>query len=105
MSCDPHLGVSPVRMAGRRDAEHRGPAQLDAELDAVEKLGPDHDFSIAPLLTKAPNGRDLVIVQQKSGMAYAVDPDKGTLVWQYKTSDGSGMGGQWGIAADDRGVA
>ena len=72
-----------------------------ADSNCPEKLGPDHDFSIAPLLTKAPNGRDLVIVQQKSGMAYAVDPDKGTLVWQYKTSDGSGMGGQWGIAADD----
>jgi polyvinyl alcohol dehydrogenase (cytochrome) len=66
-----------------------------------EKLGPDHDFSMAPLLTKGPNGRDVVIVQQKSGMAYAVDPDKqGALVWQYKTSDGSGLGGQWGIAAD-----
>jgi polyvinyl alcohol dehydrogenase (cytochrome) len=66
-----------------------------------EKLGPDHDFSMAPLLTKGPNGRDVVIVLQKSGMAYAVDPDKqGTLVWQYKTSDGSGLGGQWGIASD-----
>ena len=75
-----------------------------ADSNCPEKLGPDHDFSIAPLLTKAPNGRDLVIVQQKSGMAYAVDPDKGTLVWQYKTSDGSGLGGQWGIAADDRQV-
>ena len=38
-------------------------------------------------------------------MAYAVDPDKeGALVWQYKTSDGSGLGGQWGAAADGRQV-
>jgi polyvinyl alcohol dehydrogenase (cytochrome) len=66
-----------------------------------ETLGPDHDFSISPLLTKGPNGRDVVIALQKSGMAYAVDPDKGTKVWEYKTSEGSGMGGQWGIAADD----
>jgi polyvinyl alcohol dehydrogenase (cytochrome) len=43
----------------------------------------------------------VIIALQKSGMAYAVDPDKGTLVWQYKTSEGSGMGGQWGIAADN----
>ena len=63
--------------------------------------GPDHDFSISPVLTRTAAGRDLVIVQQKSGMAYAVDPDKGTKVWEYKTSEGSGMGGQWGIAADD----
>jgi len=64
------------------------------------KLGPDHDFSMSPVLAKESNGDDVIIVQQKSGMAYALNPDKGTLVWQYKTSDGSGMGGQWGAAAD-----
>ena len=62
--------------------------------------GPDHDFSISPVLTRTAAGRDLVIVQQKSGMAYALDPDKGTKVWEYKTSGGSGLGGQWGAAAD-----
>jgi len=72
-----------------------------ADSNCPETLGPDHDFSISPLLTKGPNGRDVIIALQKSGMAYAVDPDKGTKVWEYKTSDGSGMGGQWGIAADD----
>jgi polyvinyl alcohol dehydrogenase (cytochrome) len=73
-----------------------------ADSNCPEKLGPDHDFSMSPLLTKGPNGRDVVIVLQKSGMAYALDPDKGgALVWQYKASDGSGLGGQWGIAADD----
>ena len=36
-------------------------------------------------------------------MAYAFDPDReGALVWQYKTSNGSGLGGQWGAAADDK---
>ena len=65
-----------------------------------EKLGPDHDFSMSPVLTRTSTGQDLIIVQQKSGMAYALSPDKGTLVWKYKTSDGSGMGGQWGAAVD-----
>jgi polyvinyl alcohol dehydrogenase (cytochrome) len=73
-----------------------------ADSNCPEKLGPDHDFSMSPLLTRGPNGRDVVIVLQKSGMAYALDPDKGgALVWRYKTSDGSGLGGQWGITADD----
>jgi len=72
-----------------------------ADSNCPEALGPDHDFSISPLLTKGPIGRDVVIALQKSGMAYAVDPDKGTKVWEYKTSEGSGMGGQWGIASDD----
>jgi polyvinyl alcohol dehydrogenase (cytochrome) len=69
------------------------------------QLGPDHDFSMSPVLAKRSNGSDILIVQQKSGMAYAVEPDKeGALVWQYKTSDGSGLGGQWGAATDGRQV-
>jgi polyvinyl alcohol dehydrogenase (cytochrome) len=66
-------------------------------------LGPDHDFSMSPVLARRSNGSDIVIVQQKSGMAYALDPDKqGAVLWQYRTSPGGGMGGQWGAAADDR---
>jgi polyvinyl alcohol dehydrogenase (cytochrome) len=67
-----------------------------------ETLGPDHDFSISPILVKTPAGRDLIVVQQKSGMAYAIDPDKGTKVWEYRTGAGAALGGQWGAAVDDR---
>ena len=36
-------------------------------------------------------------------MAYALDPDKdGALVWQYRIGQGSGLGGQWGAAADEQ---
>ena len=67
------------------------------------ELGPDHDFSMSPVLAKRTNGSDVIIVQQKSGMAYALDPDKqGALVWSYRTSPGGGMGGQWGAATDGR---
>ena len=46
------------------------------------KLGPDHDFSASPSLATV-NGRDLLVLPQKSGMAYALDPDKeGEMVWQ-----------------------
>ena len=75
-----------------------------ADSNCPAALGPDHDFSISPVLAKRSDGRELVIVQQKSGMAYALDPDKGTVVWQYGTSPGSGLGGQWGAAADERQV-
>jgi polyvinyl alcohol dehydrogenase (cytochrome) len=65
------------------------------------KQGPDYDFSASPLLTKSPRGRDLIVLPQKSGMAYALDPDKdGALVWQYRIGQGSGLGGQWGAATD-----
>jgi polyvinyl alcohol dehydrogenase (cytochrome) len=66
-----------------------------------EEEGPDFDFSAAPLITKTAAGRDLLVVPQKSGVLWALDPDKqGAVVWQYRYGKGSGMGGQWGAAAD-----
>ncbi len=65
-------------------------------------LGPDHDFSASASLVTA-GGRDLLVLPQKSGMAYALDPDRqGALVWQHRFSPGSGRGGQWGGAVDGR---
>jgi polyvinyl alcohol dehydrogenase (cytochrome) len=65
-----------------------------------EQGGPDLDFSQSPVLARRSSGEDILIVQQKSGMAYAIEPDDGSLVWQYRTSEGSGLGGQWGTAVD-----
>ena len=40
---------------------------------------------------------------QKSGIAWALDPDKqGAMVWQRRIGQGSGLGGQWGGAVDER---
>ena len=65
-------------------------------------MGPDYDFSASPVLATA-NGRELLVVPQKSGLMFAFDPDnEGRLVWQQKIGEGSGLGGQWGAAADDR---
>ena len=67
-----------------------------------ETLGPDHDFSASPALATV-NGRDLLITPQKSGMAFAMDPDnEGKTVWQTRIGQGSGLGGQWGAAVDDQ---
>jgi len=63
-------------------------------------LGPDHDFSASPSLATV-NGRDLLVLPQKSGVAWAIDPDKnGEVVWQRRIGQGSGLGGQWGGAVD-----
>jgi polyvinyl alcohol dehydrogenase (cytochrome) len=65
-----------------------------------ETLGPDFDFSATPLLARS-GRRDLIVLPQKSGIAYALDPDrKGELVWQRQFGNGSGLGGQWGGATD-----
>ena len=66
-----------------------------------DEEGPDFDFSASPLLTKTASGRELLVVPQKSGVLWALDPDKqGAVVWQYRYGRGSGLGGQWGAAAD-----
>ena len=72
------------------------------DVNCGAKAGPDFDFGASPILATLPNGRDLVIAGQKSGVAYALDPDrKGAQVWRYRAGGGSGLGGiQWGIAAD-----
>ena len=63
-------------------------------------LGPDYDFSASPALAHLP-GRDLLVLPQKSGMAYAMDPDQGgKVVWQYRVGKGSGLGGMWGGAIE-----
>ncbi len=66
-----------------------------------DEEGPDFDFSAAPLITTTASGRDLIVIPQKSGVIWALDPDKGgEVVWQYRYGQGSGLGGQWGAAAD-----
>jgi polyvinyl alcohol dehydrogenase (cytochrome) len=64
-------------------------------------MGPDYDFSAAPALTTV-RGRDMVVVPQKSGMMFALDPDnEGQTIWQQRIGQGSGLGGQWGGAVDE----
>ena len=47
-----------------------------------ETVGPDHDFGSPPVLARA-GSRDLIVIGQKSGMAFAMDPEKkGEIVWQ-----------------------
>jgi polyvinyl alcohol dehydrogenase (cytochrome) len=63
-------------------------------------LGPDYDFSAPPSLVRTKD-RELIVLPQKSGLAYALDPDAGgKLVWSYRFGKGSGLGGQWGGASD-----
>ena len=63
-------------------------------------LGPDFDLSAPPALVRV-GDRELLVLPQKSGVAWALDPDKdGAIVWQYRFGQGSGLGGQWGVALD-----
>jgi polyvinyl alcohol dehydrogenase (cytochrome) len=76
------------------------------DVNCGERAGPDFDFGASPLLARLPGGHELVIAGQKSGVVYALDPDKkGEQVWHYRAGGGSGLGGiEWGIAADSERV-
>lgn len=65
--------------------------------------GPDYDFGASPILFKLPNGKDILLSGQKSGIAYGMDPDSGRTLWSTRVGAGSALGGiQWGMAADDK---
>ncbi len=67
-----------------------------------DDVGPDFDFSASPVLATTASGRDLLVVPQKSGMAYALDPDdEGATVWEYRAGPGSAVGGVWGAAVGE----
>jgi polyvinyl alcohol dehydrogenase (cytochrome) len=69
-----------------------------------ETVGPDHDFGNAPILARLPDGRDAIVIGQKSGVGWAFDPDhEGAVLWQYKAGRGGALGGmEWGSAVDER---
>ena len=68
-----------------------------------DKAGPDFDIGTPAMLVARRGGRNMIIAAQKSGVAYALDPDQqGEIIWQYRAGEGSIWGGiQWGAAADD----
>jgi polyvinyl alcohol dehydrogenase (cytochrome) len=71
-----------------------------------QKPGPDFDFGQPPILVDLGGGTRALVIAQKSGMAYAVDPDQtGKILWQVRVGEGGKLGGsQWGSAADGQNV-
>lgn len=69
-------------------------------------VGPDFSIGNSPMLVDLPNGRQLLVVGQKSGHVHALDPAaEGRLVWQRRLSPGSALGGvEFGLATDGRRV-
>jgi polyvinyl alcohol dehydrogenase (cytochrome) len=68
--------------------------------------GPDYDFGSSVLIEKLPNGHEVLLAGQKSGVVYALDPDrKGAILWQTRVGKGGTNGGvQWGMASDGQKV-
>ena len=71
------------------------------EGDAVG-VGPDFDIGSSNILRRLASGKSVMVVGQKSGDVYALDPDnKGAEVWKVNLSKGTLRGGiEWGMSAD-----
>lgn len=66
--------------------------------------GDDYDFGASPILTSVPGLGDILLLAQKSGIVYALDPDQqGKLLWKNRIGHGGPLGGiEWGGAANGR---
>lgn len=66
--------------------------------------GPDLDFGMSPMLVERPDGKEILVVGQKSGTVWALDPDNdGEVLWSTQVGKGGALGGiHWGMATDGR---
>ena len=69
-----------------------------------KKHGVNQDIGVPPILKTLGGGHRIMVVGQKNGVVYGLDPDKdGKVVWQTRVSEGGPQGGLiWGSAADDK---
>lgn len=81
-----------VFQATRNDAWNVA-CEVKANTGCPKERGPDYDFGAATILTTDSMGRDTVLAGQKSGMAWALNPDTGRVLWNRRVSFGGLVGG------------
>src|SRR5258706_985430 len=58
-----------------------------------EEAGPDYDFGCSPILRTLPDGKQVILAGQKSGVIYALDPDNGgKKLCEVKGGNGGALG-------------
>jgi hypothetical protein len=77
-----------VFQAEPNDATLGGCATRARSKACPEHPGPDWDFGASPILKTLANGHDLLLAPNKSGIVFALDPDrKGAVVWKTNLSE------------------
>jgi polyvinyl alcohol dehydrogenase (cytochrome) len=73
------------------------------KVNCPDDPGPDYDFGSNPVLTNV-QSHDLLLAGQKSGVLFALDPDKdGKELWEVRLGKGNSLGGiEWGFASDGK---
>lgn len=79
---------------------------IGSSYNCPEENGPDMDIGAPPLLISLVSGKDILVVGQKNGFVYGMDPDKeGAIIWKRKVGLGGYAGGiHWGMATDGKTV-
>ena len=74
-------------------------ARADCEKPVPERM----EFGASPVLRTLPSGASALVVGQKSGVVYGLDPDHaGKEMWQARVGEGGPLGGvMYGGAADE----
>lgn len=74
----------------------------NGEPNCGTQQGPDYDFGASPAIANLPGGKQVIVVGQKSGVGFGLDPDNGgKVLWQYRAGQGGSLGGiEWGVATD-----
>lgn len=68
-----------------------------------DSKSPDVDFGMAPILVRRKDGKEILVVGQKSGVVHALWPESGKVIWQSRIGKGGKLGGiHWGMATDQR---
>lgn len=91
-----------VTQVTKNDAWNGGCARKTA--NCPKENGPDFDIGASAMLVADDTGKDWLILGQKSGLVYGLDPDKkGELIWTTRVGSGGTMGGvHWGMSSDGK---
>lgn len=81
-----------------------GYGRKELAANCPKNLGPDFSIGNSPILQDLPGGKQLLLVGQKSGHVYALDPAaEGKVVWSRRIGPGSALGGvEFGMASDGK---
>jgi polyvinyl alcohol dehydrogenase (cytochrome) len=82
------------------------PEYVRDPLNCADESAPDYDFAASPILVEPEGGKPMLIIGQKSGVLFALDPlNKGATLWEQRVGTGGTSGGiMWGPAADGQQV-
>jgi polyvinyl alcohol dehydrogenase (cytochrome) len=85
------------RQVTHGDAYNDGCGFGHHEVTCPKQPGADLDFTASPVLMRQPQGHDSLLVGQKSGDIYSLDPDTGAIRWHRRMSQDANpwSGGLW----------